>query len=233
MGPSLKTLLLPGLDGNATLFRSFQQFLAKDLSIQALALPEEGEQDPISLMDRLSSRIDWEDSLVLVAESFSGPLAYQLYLRNRTNIKAMIFVASFLSRPNPLLSLAKILPLRCFPLQRPPAFALRRFCLGLQCPQEVVSEVQAAISQTPQETLARRLLALNSLPLPQEKIEVPCLLLQANRDLLISKRTQKTFEQVCRSLKVRNVDGPHFLLQANPQEAAREISEFLASLSNR
>ncbi|MEZ5497538.1 MAG: hypothetical protein R3F25_12065 [Gammaproteobacteria bacterium] len=46
-----------------------------------------------------------EEDYILVAESFSGPIAYQIAKKYSQNLKAAVFIATFLTSPNRLLTL--------------------------------------------------------------------------------------------------------------------------------
>lgn len=60
------------------------------------------------------------------------------------------------------------------------------------------------------------------------KIDVPYLYIAASDDLLVPTRAAKAF-QTRRGSFVR-LNGPHFILQANPNDAAQAIAEFISKL---
>jgi pimeloyl-ACP methyl ester carboxylesterase len=59
-------------------------------------------------------------------------------------------------------------------------------------------------------------------------IDQPCLYLRASHDRLVPSHCATWFQQRIRNCEVRDVDGPHFLLQARPRETARMIAGFIA-----
>ena len=121
----MRLVLLPGLNGSAL----FAPLLAelRDIDCQVLELPEHGPQDYPSLADALMEQLG-TTPFVLLGESYSGPLAYQLALRQPTGLRGVIFAASFLSRPNPALALLAHLPIPNALATQP--WLLRTLCLG-------------------------------------------------------------------------------------------------------
>lgn len=57
--------------------------------------------------------------------------------------------------------------------------------------------------------------------------EVPCLLLQPADDRLVPKSCQEGMRRHFHSFSVVPVEGPHFLLQARPSDAAGEIVKII------
>ncbi|PSD32440.1 alpha/beta hydrolase, partial [Stenotrophomonas maltophilia] len=74
-------LMLPGLDGSGRLSIPFLSALqAHGLTTQAITLPAQGGQDHATLAQRLWSQLPGHP-FILLAESFSGPLAVELATR--------------------------------------------------------------------------------------------------------------------------------------------------------
>ncbi|MEZ5701763.1 MAG: hypothetical protein R3E42_07050 [Burkholderiaceae bacterium] len=63
--------------------------------------------------------------------------------------------------------------------------------------------------------------------------KVPVLYLQALQDRLVPPAAAQKVLDALPSLQVARIDGPHFLLQTRPSQAAKVISHFVSSLENR
>ncbi len=110
-GIGVKVLILPGLDGTGALSGPFIEALAVDS--EAVSYP-----DTLYSYDQI---FDWvQDFLpnaqfVVVAESFSGPVAVRLAHAGNPNLRAVVFVATFARKtryiPGFVLSLLFLLPI--------------------------------------------------------------------------------------------------------------------------
>ena len=224
----MRLVLLPGLNGSCTLFEPLLAHLPPAMEVQALTLPAQGNQDPANLANRLLSALG-NTPYVLLGESFSGPLTYQLALRQPSGLRGVIFVASFLSRPHPLLQLIPYLPLPTCLLRQ--HILLRLFCLNGQASVDVIQTVREEIKKLPQRLLRARLLSLDQLQEPLLQLQLPALHLVANRDRLVTRKAQVSLNKYCTQLTQIGVDGPHFLLQTRPQACAMAIQQFISALA--
>ncbi len=103
----MKLVLLPGMDGTGMLFDRLIALLPLDCQI--IVLPKGADQSYTYLTEYCIGRLPRED-FVLLAESFSGPIAARIASDRRPNLKAVIFVATFLQPPSPpLLKLARLI----------------------------------------------------------------------------------------------------------------------------
>lgn len=91
----MKILLLPGLDGTGELFGQFCKLLPSTLTSSVCSLPTDGEQDPNSLAQKLAGTYLLNEDVVLIAESFSGPVAHELVWHYGDKIKGVVFVSSW------------------------------------------------------------------------------------------------------------------------------------------
>ncbi|WP_235576640.1 alpha/beta fold hydrolase [Pseudomonas taeanensis] len=224
----LRLVLLPGLNGNRILFTPLLSQLDPALEVEALCLPVQGSQDYDDLADALVDRLG-DSPFVLLGESFSGPLAYRLALRQPTGLCGVIFAATFLRRPHPLLALQRYLPLRHKLLTH--SSLLRQFCLDDGASPAMVKLLRDEIQALPVRLIRARLTSLNQLQIPSQQLDLPALHLLPRRDRLITHLAATTLRQHCRQLQQVTIDGPHFLLQSKPQDCAQAIQQFLAGLS--
>ena len=64
-----------------------------------------------------------------------------------------------------------------------------------------------------------------------DRIRVPTLYLRATEDRLVPRSAAASFKRFAPSARVVEIEGPHFLLQANPVETARVISGFVREVA--
>ena len=222
-----RLVLLPGLNGSSALFAPLLEHLHPALNVQMLSLPAQGQQDYPSLTDCLKSQLG-ESPFVLLGESFSGPLAYRLARDNPPGLRGVIFAASFLSRPHPLLALTKHLPLPKALLKQ--NSLLRLFCLDQSASAALIELLQEEIEAMPPALLRARLASLSALQAPTGCISLPALQLLPGRDRLVTRHASAGLQRHCSQLQQVVIEGPHFLLQSQPQACARAIEGFIEVL---
>ncbi|MFI8382966.1 alpha/beta fold hydrolase [Pseudomonas sp. NPDC079086] len=223
----MRLVLLPGLNGSTTLFGPLLANLHPALEVLALELPTQGNQTHKYLADLLLCRLG-NTPYVLLGESFSGPLAYQLALCQPPGLRGVIFAASFLSSPHPLLQLINYLPLPRWLLRQ--RTLLNLFCLSSQASSELTQLLDEEIQKLPARLLRARLHSLSQLQKPTMQLEFPALHLLAKQDRLVTRRAQTSLQTCGSQLTEIALDGPHFLLQTQPQACADAIERFITGL---
>ncbi len=224
----MNIVLLPGLDGTGVLAHRIHDALAQEHIVTTLAYP--------SHLYRYDDLQEWiepllpNDNFVIVAESFAGPLAAMIGAKNRPNLKGIVFVATFARRPRQLpVFLAHIIdfiPLKSTFLAR----LAQPFLMGKWTNPAFTDSFRQALSSVPAETLSRRLAEVLKADVVAElaTINAPILYLRATKDWLVPTCMSQDFVMVSRG--VCDIEGPHFLLQANADEAAAKIAGFTACL---
>lgn len=219
----MRLVLLPGLNGSSALFAPLLSELG-DIDCQVLELPEHGPQDYPSLADALMEQLGTAP-FVLLGESYSGPLAYQVALRQPTGLRGVIFAASFLSRPNPALALLAHLPMPQTLATQP--WLLRALCLGKTADEHMLQRVQREIRRLDPRLLRTRLATLAGLQAPTQTLHLPCLHLWPQQDRLVADSTAERLSKACTDIRQVRLDGPHFILQTRPKACANAIVEFI------
>ncbi len=116
-------IFLPGLDGTGISFEPLAQVLPLDVNVKVIRYPRDGflsfEETVRYAMDQIPP--DTEDGIVL-AESFSGPVAIALVGSGRLRAKCLILCSTFAKSPRPaLMKVFSYLPLELlirFPFPR-------------------------------------------------------------------------------------------------------------------
>ena len=222
----MKLILLSGLDGTAKLFEPFIKALPKAIETQVISYPTDKKLGYQALISLVENELPKTEEFVLLAESFSGYIAYAVALNKPKNLKALVFVATFLENPRPLLS--KFLPFVPveFILSLPiPSFVAKRFLLGVDSTE--VGLLQETLKGVPANVLYHRLLEIVQLPMAVETLEVKAIYLQASHDKLVPKHCYDVFEKCISDIELFEVEGSHLLLQGNPNECAEIVKKFI------
>ena len=157
----MKVVLLPGLDGTGLLFKPFIEALPKNIETLVISYPENKKQNYSELVSFVITQLPEED-YILVGESFSGNIAYHIALSKPKHLKSIIFVASFLSSPRPLLlSLLNFLPSKILFFVPPPKLIIKSFMLGASTKNNIIQLFLEALKQVSPDVLSFRLKEIN------------------------------------------------------------------------
>lgn len=92
-------VLLPGMDGTGLLFRWFLEALPEDVETVVLSYPTRVFAGYDALVDLVRGRLPVDRRFVMVAESFSGPVALRIAAEMPKGLIGLVLVASFVSGP--------------------------------------------------------------------------------------------------------------------------------------
>jgi pimeloyl-[acyl-carrier protein] methyl ester esterase len=215
----VELILLPGMNGTAQLFQDVLEEL-EDIDTRVIALPQQGPQDYESLSRYVSGLLPDEDYIIL-AESYSGGIAARLSQQSNAHLRGIIFVAAFISSPAPVLALlARFIPFR--PLVSLPflPFILRAFLLGRHADEDLLARFRRAVLSVPMATFRSRLSVIAKLRYNGFKSRIPAIYIGAGRDIFVGRGKWQEFAVAYPDITFVEIDGPHFLLQAGPKEAA-------------
>lgn len=227
MGPP-RLVLLPGLDGTADLFGPFLSKAPRSFSLQPLRLPSDGSQTYEKLAQWVISRLP-SSPVVLLAESFSGPLAVRIAHRSQ-NVVALVLCATFIAPPLPHI-LWRLAPIAM--RVSPPVELLRYLMTGGD--RAAAMALRAAIrASEPAVVVARIAEALRSDSSDfLTKVRRPVLCLRSLNDRLVPRACAERMRSLNPSVRVEDVEGPHLLLQTRPEDAWRIIEPFVNRLDGR
>lgn len=218
----MKIILLPGMDGTGDLFEPFRSLLA--IPAIVIPLPQFGSQDYEFLASYVESQLPEDEEFIIVAESFSGPIAVLLAAKEIVNLKRIVFVATFLVCPNLFLTfIARLLPLKLL-LAAPFAkiVILRVLLDGFSYSQFV-----GALKKVSSKVLKKRLRSIYNLKTQDSVVNIPSLYLNASFDWLVLKNQIPLFKQLFQHIQIEYVEGAHCLLQSNPNACAEIINSWI------
>lgn len=224
-------VLLPGLDGTGRLFSRFEAAL-EGRDFVRMSYPPDEPLGYDALVDRVAPTLP-RTPFVLVAESFSGPLALALARRAPPALRGVVLVATFVECPIP--RVPRSLAARLAPILTrlpPPRSLVRRLLTGTDSDGKLVDEFVEASRHVDPGVLAMRMLEVIDVDARAALTEcpVPVTYLGGARDALLPRHLPTTLQRLRPSLTVTRLDAPHLVLQRAPREACDAIDAFLATL---
>lgn len=223
-------ILLPGMNGTGQLFEPLKAALAPRFVAHVVSYPPDEKLDYRQLIPFVERAVPRSEPYMIVAESFSGPLAIEYASARPENLMGLVLCASFVANPLPVgLRWLRIFARESLIRRRLPESLIRHFLVGRDCPSDLVESVRAAIQAVHPSVLAYRLrLILDSnLRDKLRSIEVPTLYIAGSRDRLIGRRGLAQVSPLIPDVSTAILEGPHLLLQRLPHESAEEISRFM------
>ncbi len=227
-------LLLPGLEGSGELFAGLIEELGPQFEARVARYPAAcrayADVQPIVRKLFTESR-----PRVIVAESFSTPLAIEIAAELQGEIDGLIlcngFVANPLSGVETMMATAAAPWFFYMPLT---SVATRMFLVGPDASNGLVEAVQRAVAPIAPGILAARLQAVLRCDAREalERIRVPVLYLHATRDRLMGAAGLKELVRIKPDMQVEQVDGPHLLLQKEPRRCAEIIGRFVERIAS-
>lgn len=215
------------MDGTGVLFEPFIRELPQSYRHRVVAYPADRPRGYAQLLELIAGEVEDSRATILIAESFSGPLALWHAVAHPEKVRAVVLCASFVRRP----------PLAWLYWLAWPAFlrigiraSLVRFALlDRPCPEALVQMVVDAVRQIGPQVLVCRLKQLWELDCTEtlRACPAPVLYLRAEQDCLIGRSCAQVVQRIRPDAEVRAIPGPHLLLQAAPAAAWREIRAFL------
>jgi pimeloyl-ACP methyl ester carboxylesterase len=167
---------------------------------------------------------------VLLAESFSTPIAVRIAATRPSNLRALVICAGFVAPPVRG-SLRLLLSLLAPALFRfgVPDLVISSLLLGRTGSRTQIQSVRAAISSVSPRVLSRRLRAVLECDEVAElgKVDVPILYIVADKDRLVGESSVATILRTRPDASVARINGSHLILQTEPQRAADTLVSFL------
>jgi pimeloyl-ACP methyl ester carboxylesterase len=220
-----RIVLLPGLDGTGIGFRAIQSRLAP-LETTVVRYPDKssGYHDDLEVA---RAHLPGSGPYVLLAESYSGPIAVWLAAMKLPGLVGLVLSATFLECPRPYLGRLSFV-LKALPPVRMPSVLLAPLLLNGRSTPEMRRMLNTVLSAASPRSMRNRLLDVASVDVTADSrlVEVPTLYLRAKADRLVPRAAGEGVRRHLRQVAVVDLAGPHLLLQASAEDAAREIARF-------
>jgi pimeloyl-ACP methyl ester carboxylesterase len=227
-------VLLPGLEGTGTLFADFVSQLPPALTLIIGKYPAQQFLAYAELVSHVREIVPSDTPFVLVAESFSTPLAAMFAATRPPDLVGLILCAGFITNPAKNWTLlAKILARRAVLRISPPRWFLERFVLGNDPPATLEANFREALRAADAEVLAERLRAILDCDAREDlrRTEIPLMYIQAGRDRLVPTQCFAEIQRVRPNAQLVSIPGaPHLVLQREPRKCAQAIARFIEEL---
>lgn len=225
-------VLLPGLDGTGILFAPFVTALGNGRPVVVVTYPTSGDsQTYANLHDLAGLALPPSGPLVLLGESFSGPIAISLAAANPKRVLGVVLCCTFVRNPRP--SLRWLRSLASVPAPLPPSPVLSAMLFGRFATPRLRLMLRDALATVQPAVLRERLRAVVSVDVRAQAraLAVPVLYLKANSDRLVPSPATIEAEQFCQDMRIQSFDAPHCLLQVVPEEAAAAVADFIEKVA--
>jgi pimeloyl-ACP methyl ester carboxylesterase len=216
------------MDGTGALLVDLAAALGTEFDVIVVSYPSDQALDYAALEDIARARLPSSEPYVLVAESFSGPIAISIAASHPAHLMGLVLCCTFATRPRPgRRTLRLLIPL--IRTSRFPAFAVRRLLLGRWSSIPVQRALSAAIAKVSASALRVRLRDLMSVDvLPQlRQISAPVLCVRASSDRLVPASATSLIIRNCPAARVVELEGPHCLLQVAASSVAQVVLRFV------
>jgi pimeloyl-ACP methyl ester carboxylesterase len=226
-----KLVLLPGLDGTGRFLAEFTQAIAPVAAAQLVTYPGDAVLGYSELEVRVRAALPRDEPYVLLAESFSGPIAIRIAAAPPPGLTAVILCVTFAKTPYPALRWARHFVSRV-PLRSLPRWLRAPLLWGSMQPKRAPAQKLRAMAGVDARVLQNRLAevlgvdVLVALP----HIRVPALVLEASDDRLVPRSATARLLRGLPTPRHVRIEGPHLLLQSRPAECAAAVAEFLNSV---
>jgi pimeloyl-[acyl-carrier protein] methyl ester esterase len=229
---SMKLVLLPGMDGTGILFEPLIRALPKNLSPIVQPYPGDVPLSYEELLPHVQSALPMAEPFIILAESFSGPLALRIAATNPPGLKGVILCASFIYNPTRFPKSCRRL-IQPFVFGRWPAWLGARALVAGYSKPTVFELVQRAHKLVTPAVLAARARAITVVNAEDALAAccLPILYIAGSRDRLVPKRNPTRIQRVNPGVKIVALPAPHLVLQNAPEAAAKVIAQFAAEVA--
>jgi pimeloyl-ACP methyl ester carboxylesterase len=224
-------VLLPGLDGTGKLFAGFVNFLSSRIETRVQSYPTHQPLGYDELEALVLSELPKDRPVVLLGESFSGPIAIRIAARPPPGLVGLIVCGSFAKNPFPGLGWARALA-AYLPVKSLPRWMRAPLMWGSLSPGRATSQMERAMSGVSSIVIRHRIGAILSVDatVALQNIQLPVLVLRAGRDRVIPRAASQWILKHLRHAQLVEVDGPHLLLQTRPEECGEAIMKFVQGI---
>ena len=226
----LKLVLLPGMDGTGELLSEFATALAGEFEVATVRYPTERSLSYSELESFVRAVCPTSGPFVLLAESYSTPLAIKYAASKPENLEGLVLCAGFAT--SPMRGWRRFFGWLLAPLMfriPMPNLASKLWLVGPDAPPSLLESVRTSVSSVKPKVLATRLRSVLACEVRPEmdQVTVPVLYIQAKQDRLVNASCLDELRHIKPQIAVAALEGPHLLLQREPYKAAETVARFV------
>ena len=223
----LRLILLPGLHGTVQLSAPLLRLIPESLRPAVITFANSGPQTYEDIYRSILPLIPRDVPLVMLAESFSGPLAIRFAAEHPEQVQGLVLSGSYVRRPVP--GWLRLLPLKGLFAMRPPDFAIRLGLCGNDCSPELILRLRRILGSWDAETVAARVRAAIEADVADwlGAYRGPLLCLVGTRDRLVRRKSFREIRAIRPDVCLAEIDSPHLILQTHVEQGWRAIEGFI------
>jgi len=221
-------VILPGLDGTGARITPFLREMERTVPVRVLKYPPDQPMGYVELESLVRQGLPQGEPYVLLAESFSGPIAIRVAADPPPDLAGLILCGTFARNPFPWLRAVRALAVRV-PFKSLPRWVRAPLLWGSGDPRRAPPGAERASAGVARAVIRRRLHEVLTLDVTTHlaAIVLPTLILQATRDRIVPRAATRLLVQRTPRALVADIEGPHLLLQSRPAESAAAVLRFL------
>jgi pimeloyl-[acyl-carrier protein] methyl ester esterase len=223
-----RLILLPGMHGTDEMFGPLLACVAEEYRPLVVEYPRDQVLGYDALLELIEQKLAGEDAMVLLGESFSGPLAIRFAAKHRDRVRGVILCVTFARFPisRVLVSFTKmLLRVGISP------WAVRSVLMGWRSSAEVDSMIRRVMEGVDRNVLTARIEEVAGVDVREElaRCDMPMLYLRATKDRVVRAKRCREILELCPQMIVKKFVASHLLLQTVPGEAWEVIEGFIRS----
>lgn len=224
-----RLVLLPGMDGTGILFEPFLELLPLRLEAKVVSYPVNEPCGYKELLGHVRAALPDDGPIIILGESFSGPLAIMAAAARPRGLQGVVLCASFVRSPVPWFvrfSDALVTPMT---VAMVPTFIKSRVLMGARATprlRSLFSRVETLVSP---DVIVARIKAVLRVDVSDELrgCPVPLLYLRGQHDSLVPARCSELIAECKPDSHIVSLAAPHLVLQTNPADAITAIGKFI------
>ncbi len=226
----MNVLLLPGLDGTGRLFEPFVRHTPEGASCTIASYPVDRELSYPECADLVADKFSPDEPYVIVAESFSGPVAILTASKRPPNLNGLVLCNTFAYRAS--WRGFGLLPWSWLFRWPIPWFSVGAHLTGFGRAGKFVDTIRAANAPVLPGVRASRLRSALTVDVRRELagLDLPVVYLRGLQDRLVFGNCLRTVVETRPETTVVSVPGPHLLLQVEPERSWREITTLCCAI---
>lgn len=221
-------VLLPGLDGTGRLFRWLSDEYAGPVPLQVVSYPADARLGYRELTEYVREIIGGRNVIIL-GESFSGPIAVEIAASMPNQVKGLILAATFVRSPWPAWLVRMAARFNPGLAPRPLMHAVLR---GRNTDPSLNMEIEKILAEMAPELRSKRLREVADADARDrlKAVGCPILVLHGTMDWLVPRTSVVKSVKSDPNATIALFEAPHMLLQTNAGAAARAIEAFAGKI---
>lgn len=228
-GAMPQLVVLPGLDGTGARITPFLREMERAVPVRIIDYPPDQPLGYAELESLVRRALPEGERYVLLAESFSGPVAIRVAANPPPDLAGLVLCSTFARNPWPWLRAVRVLAVR-IPFKSLPRWLRAPLLWGSGDPRRAPRAAERASAGVAEPVIRRRLHEVLAVDVTARlaAVALPTLVLAASRDRIVPRAATRLLLQRTPGAEGAVIDGPHLLLQSRPAESAAAVLRFLS-----